>query len=256
MNVHPPRIAVERETPLFSVAGRVIVVTGAGRGNGHAIAVGLAQLGARVYGIDIEFPEPESGFERITRDVSDENSSAVVLHDVLSADARLDGLVNNAGISLPPDDCYARAIFQRTIEINTLAPLRLSWTAAEVMKRNRKGSIVNITSLGAHLGFPDNPAYQASKAALRQITKAMAVDYGRFGIRINNLCPGYIKTAMTKVSCEDESRRLARLQRMALDRWGEPEDLIGPCAFLLSDAARYITGIDLPVDGGWLAKGL
>jgi NAD(P)-dependent dehydrogenase (short-subunit alcohol dehydrogenase family) len=256
MNADRPRTAVEQGMPVFSVLGRVIVVTGAGRGNGHAIAAGLARLGATVYGIDLEFAECEREFETITCDVSNESASAGVLRHVVSAGGQLDGLVNNAGISLPPDDCYGRATFERTIEINTLAPLRLSFTAAELMKRHGRGSIVNITSLGAHLGFPDNPAYQASKAALRQVTKAMAVDYGRFGIRINNVCPGYIRTAMTKSSCDDEERRRARLQRMVLDRWGESEDLVGPCAFLLSDAARYITGIDLPVDGGWLVKGL
>lgn len=256
MNANRPPVTAEQGPPVFSVAGRVIIVTGAGRGNGHAIAAGLARLGATVYGMDLEFSDRESGFKMITCDVSNETASANVLHDIVSTDGRLDGLVNNAGISLSPDDCYSCATFERTIEINTLAPLRLSWTAAEHMKRRGNGSIVNITSLGAHLGFTDNPAYQASKAALRQVTKAMAVDYGPFGIRINNLCPGYVVTTMTKRGYDDEQLRLARLRRMALDRWGEPEDLIGPCAFLLSDAAKYITGIDLPVDGGWLAKGL
>lgn len=242
--------------PVFSIAGRVVVVTGAGRGIGHAIAAGLTRLGATVYGLDVAFTDRESGFNAIHGDIGDEDASAGLLHEIVSTDGRLDGLVNNAGISPPPDDCYSRASFERTLEINALAPLRLSFSAAELMKRRGSGSIVNITSLGARLGFPDNPAYQASKAALRQITKAMAVDYGRFGIRINSLCPGYVVTAMTRKSWDDEELRRARSQRMILGRWGEPDDLIGPCAFLLSDAAKYITGIDLPVDGGWLAKGI
>jgi NAD(P)-dependent dehydrogenase (short-subunit alcohol dehydrogenase family) len=256
MNAERPRTTTKCGPPIFTVAGRVIIVTGAGRGNGNAVAAGLARLGATVYGMDIEFADRAGGFKMITCDVANESASERALSDVVSTDGRLDGLVNNAGISLPPDDCYSRDVFQRTIEINTLAPFRLSWKAAELMKRHGNGSIINITSLGAHLGFPNNPAYQASKAALRQVTRAMAVDYGRFGIRINNLCPGYVVTELTKDSYEDQHRRLARSRRMILDRWGEPEDLIGPCAFLLSDAAKYITGIDLPVDGGWLAKGL
>jgi NAD(P)-dependent dehydrogenase (short-subunit alcohol dehydrogenase family) len=245
-----------QQTPtVFSIADRVVLVTGAGRGIGNAIATGLARLGARVYGMDIEFSGCERGFEAIQCDVADEDKSAGALQEIVSSDGRLDGLVNNAGISLPGSQSYGRAAFERTLEINTLAPLRLSWTAAEAMKPRGRGSIVNVTSLGAHLGFPDNPAYQASKAALRQLTKAMAVDYGRFGIRVNSLCPGYVRTAMTRTSWDDEGLRSARLGRMLLDRWGEPDDLIGPCAFLLSDAAQYVTGIDLPVDGGWLARG-
>ncbi|HEY8155155.1 MAG TPA: SDR family oxidoreductase [Myxococcota bacterium] len=242
--------------PVFSIAGRIVLVTGAGRGIGRALATGLGRLGARVHGMDVAFAERASGFEAIHCDVGDEDASARALREIVSTHGRLDGLVNNAGISLPPGDAYGRAGFERTLGINTLAPLRLSWTAAELMKRHASGSIVNVTSLGAHLGFPDNPAYQASKAALLQVTRAMAVDYGRFGIRVNSLCPGYVKTAMTRQSWEDESLRLARSQRMILPRWAEPEDLVGPCAFLLSDAAGYITGIDLPVDGGWRARGI
>jgi 2-deoxy-D-gluconate 3-dehydrogenase len=120
----------------------------------------------------------------------------------------------------------------------------------------RGGSIVNVTSLGAHQGFPQNPSYQASKAALRQLTRAMALDFGDFGVRVNSLCPGYIETAMTSTSHDDAGARAARAERTILGRWGRPDDLVGPCRFLLSDASSYVTGIDLPVDGGWLAKGL
>ncbi|MDA9772570.1 SDR family oxidoreductase, partial [Amylibacter sp.] len=113
----------------------------------------------------------------------------------------------------------------------------------------------NITSLGAELGFPDNPSYQMSKAGLRQLTKALARDWGEFGIRANNICPGYIKTAMTTKSFNDIKLNKQRSDNTLLKRWGEPEDLIGPALFLVSDASSYMTGTDIYVDGGWTANG-
>jgi len=241
---------------ITSVRGRTIIVTGAGRGNGHAIATGLSQYGATVYGLDLAFAAGESPFTLVHCDLTDERAVTTALGTIVAANRPLDGLVNNAGISLPPENCYSRETFERTMAVNALAPLRLSWMTAEIMKRQSSGAIVNITSLGAVVGFPNNPAYQASKAALRQITKAMAVDYGQYGIRVNSISPGYMRTDMTKGTFNDPEARAIRSQRMILDRWGEPTDLVGACLFLLSDASAYVTGIDLPVDGGWLAKGL
>ena len=243
---------------LFSVEERVIVVTGAGRGNGAAIAGGLARAGACVYGVDLQYDSTEISYHANLCDVTDETSMQRLIESIVKNRGRIDGLVNNAGISLPAADAYSRDHFLTTLSVNTLAPFRLGWMVAQVMKRpdGAGGSIVNVTSLGAHRGFPDNPTYQASKAALRQITRALAVDFGGRGVRVNNLCPGYIVTAMTHASHADPDANEARSERMILDRWGRPEDLVGPCQFLLSDASRYVTGIDLPVDGGWLAKGL
>ena len=106
---------------------------------------------------------------------------------------------------------YSRNNFWQTLSVNTLAPFRLGWMVAQAMKlpEGRGGSIVNVTSLGAHLGFPDNPAYQASKAALRQITRAMAVDFGTQGVRVNNICPGYMVTAMSSASYNDPEAKEA-----------------------------------------------
>jgi NAD(P)-dependent dehydrogenase (short-subunit alcohol dehydrogenase family) len=124
------------------------------------------------------------------------------------------------------------------------------------MARQKSGSIVNITSLGAKLGFPDNPAYQISKAALQQLTKSISYDWGAKGIRANNICPGYIKTKMTEGGFNDVDMNKTRLNRMLIKRWGNPSDLIGPVVFLLSDASSYMTGGDLAVDGGWLSGGI
>ena len=124
-----------------------------------------------------------------------------------------------------------------------------------IMAKNKSGSIINITSLGAELGFPNNPSYQMSKAGLRQLTKALARDWGEFGIRANNIYPGYIKTAMTTKSFNDRKLNNQRSDNTLLKRWGEPEDLIGPALFLVSDASSYMTGTDIYVDGGWTANG-
>jgi 2-dehydro-3-deoxy-D-gluconate 5-dehydrogenase len=243
---------------LFSVDGHVIVVTGAGRGIGAAISAALTQAGARVHGVDLRFDATDHLHRATVCDVTDEGSLARLVSGIVEDRGRIDGLVNNAGISLQASDRYSRGDFVQTLSVNTLAPFRLGWLAAQAMKppRGRGGSIVNVTSLGAHQGFPQNPSYQASKAALRQLTRAMAVEFSDFGVRVNSLCPGYIVTAMTSASHDDPAASDARAERTILGRWGRPDDLVGPCQFLLSDASSYVTGIDLPVDGGWLAKGI
>jgi NAD(P)-dependent dehydrogenase (short-subunit alcohol dehydrogenase family) len=124
------------------------------------------------------------------------------------------------------------------------------------MSKKRSGSVINVTSLGSELAFPGNPSYQVSKAALRQLSKALSIDFGKYGIRINNVCPGYILTSMTEKSYGNKKLREERSRRMILNRWGKPEDLVGPCIFLASKASSYMTGTDVYVDGGWLAKGL
>jgi NAD(P)-dependent dehydrogenase (short-subunit alcohol dehydrogenase family) len=242
----------------FSVAGLIVVVTGAGRGIGAAIATGLANAGALVRGLDRRFESTPRGYDATTCDVTDDDALRALVDAVVREHGRLDGLVNAAGISLPPQESYSRDTFLDTLAVNTLAPLRLGRMAAEAMRIpvGRGGSIVNVTSLGAHLGFPDNPAYQASKAAVAQLTRAMAIDFGSWGVRVNSLCPGYVATAMTRASYEDADARRARAARTILGRWADPEDLVGPCQFLLSEASAYVTGTELVVDGGWLAKGL
>ena len=104
--------------------------------------------------------------------------------------------------------------------------------------------------------FPDNPAYVAFKGALKQLTKSLALDLGKDGIRVNNVGPGYFRTDMTQKSWQDASLNERRKERTALGRWGQPSDLAGVTIFLSSDASSYITGQDIYVDGGWLAKGL
>ena len=118
------------------------------------------------------------------------------------------------------------------------------------------GSIINVTSLGSVLGFPDNPSYVSSKGGLKMLTKSLAVDLGKKGIRVNNLLPGYMKTAMTKKSFMNKDLKEERDKRIIMNRWGNPTDLIGPCIFLASDSSSYIPGSDILVDGGWTAKGL
>jgi gluconate 5-dehydrogenase len=123
------------------------------------------------------------------------------------------------------------------------------------MKAHGSGSIINITSINAELGFPGNPAYVAFKGALKQLTKALALDLGP-SIRVNAIGPGYFRTDMTRKSWGDDTMRQERSSRTILGRWGVPDDLAGAVIFLASDASAYVTGIDLYVDGGWLAKGL
>jgi len=255
----------EKITDLFSLENKVAIVTGAARGNGRAIAESFLVAGAVVYFMDILDKELKQitallGNENaraIVADVADKNELKKAIEKIISETGKIDILVNNAGISISePSESYSEDSWEKTYKINLKAPFLLSQLTALHMIKQKSGVIINITSLGAEQGFPDNPAYIAFKGGLKQLTKALARDWAKYNIRVNNLCPGYIKTNMTKKSWTDVKLSEERINKTMLKRWGESEDLSGPAIFLASDASKYITGQDIYVDGGWLAKGL
>ena len=239
----------------FSVSNRVVIVTGSNRGNGLAIAEGLSNVGAKVVRIDLAF-DNNLNTEDISFDLTNQTEIKSLLEGIAAKYGRIDGLVNNAGISIPSSSPYSDlSIYEKTLAVNLTAAFAMCSAASPIMASYGSGSIVNITSLGAELAFPDNPSYQISKAGLRQLTKALARDWGEFGIRANNICPGYINTAMTKNSFTDTELHQQRKNHTLMKRWGESADLVGPTIFLISDASSYITGTDIYVDGGWTANG-
>ena len=240
---------------LFSLQGKVAIVTGSARGNGRAIAEGLHNAGATVIGIDVI--EQELDFKTIKCDILDLRELSKTVNLIIEQYGRIDILVNNAGVSLGCDSgTYPEHFWTKTLAVNITAPFHLANLVVESMKENNGGSIISITSLNAELAFPNNPAYMASKGALKQFTKSLAYDFGKYGIRANSIGPGYIKTAMTEKSWKDPEMHSVRKNRTLLGRWGHPEDLIGAVIFLASDASSFVTGQDLYVDGGWLTKGL
>lgn len=243
---------------LFSLAGKVAVVTGASRGIGAALAAALAQAGAATTGVARSTPgEPFPGIDYRVCDVRDEGAFEALCSAVFEKHRRIDILVNAAGITLPRDrESDPRAAFDETIRTNLTAVHRCCEAVMPFMRQTGGGSIVSVTSIGSMLGFPDNPGYAASKGGLRALSRALAVDYAGYGIRVNNLVPGYVRTAMTEASYADPERHAQRSARTILSRWGAVEDLAGAVIFLASDASSYVTGSDLVVDGGWTAKGL
>ncbi|MCX6721587.1 MAG: glucose 1-dehydrogenase [Candidatus Staskawiczbacteria bacterium] len=252
-------------TELFSLKGKVAIVTGAAGGNGRAIAEGFLNAGALIYFVDISKEELEKTAKSlknqkakyIIADVTKKDDLEKIISQIIKEEKKIDILVNNAGVTIgEPSELYSEENWEKTYKVNLKAAFLLSQVTAHHMIKQKSGVIINITSLGAEQGFSNNPAYVAFKGGLKQLTKALAQDWAKYNIRVNNLCPGYIKTNMTKKSWDDSVSREERTGRTMLGRWGESYDLVGPAIFLASDASKYITGTDLYVDGGWMSKGI
>ncbi len=247
-------------TSLFSVKNKVIIVTGSSGDIGNAISLGFLHQFSIVYGIDIKSTKIKSNnFHHLKCDITKSKRFMSICNDIFKKHGRIDVLVNCAGISLPndkPSTKYSLVNWSKTLEINLTASFNCSQSVIPYMVKNNNGSIINITSINAELGFPRNPSYVASKGGLKMLSKSLAKDWGPYGIRVNNVGPGYIKTDMTKKSFLDKKTKRQREMHTMLGRWGTPNDLIGPCIFLSSDASSYITGQDIYVDGGWLSNGL
>jgi NAD(P)-dependent dehydrogenase (short-subunit alcohol dehydrogenase family) len=252
---------------LFSLKNKIAVVTGAANGNGKSISEALLRAGAQVILVDID----EKNLQRTKKyfnklhlkpliyccDVTNSEKLGELCDFVLQKFHRIDILVNNAGITRGHEIFdYPEEFWDKTYETNLKAPFFLSQLFTKTMKKQKSGVIINITSINAELAFPNNPAYVSSKGGLKQLTKSLALDLGKYGIRVNNIGPGYIRTDMTKKSWLNKSRRKKIEEKTMLGRWGVSEDLSGLVIFLSSDSSSYITGQDFYVDGGWLAKGL
>mgnify|MGYP000232764922 CR=1 FL=1 len=193
---------------LFSLEGRAAIVTGAARGNGFAMAEALASAGAHVLMVDLLEDDLSLAIDTLSSkglkvaplalNLVEQGSSDLVVGEALSLFGRCDVLVNNAGITRGGGSLdYSAKDWDETYQTNLRVPFELSQRAAREMKVQGQGSIINITSLNAELAFPDNPAYVAFKGGLKQLSKALALDLGCFGIRVNSIGPGYIKTQMT-----------------------------------------------------------
>lgn len=247
---------------LFSVVKKVIIITGGGAGIGTAIAHAMAKRKAIVYCFDIKFQKKISdsyaqNLHLVKVDITKISEIKEACEKIFNTHNKIDVLINNAGVTFPDNNQkYPANSWEKTLKVNLTGSFNCSQDVLSYMKKNKNGSIINITSLNAELAFPNNPAYVASKGGLKMLGKSLASDWGKYGIRVNNLGPGYIKTEMTEVSYKNTEVKKEREKRTMLGRWGEVDDLIGPCIFLASDASKYITGQDIYVDGGWISKGL
>jgi NAD(P)-dependent dehydrogenase (short-subunit alcohol dehydrogenase family) len=243
--------------------GRLALVTGAGRGNGAAIARGLAASGAEVIVTDIDKEAARAIADSIVAeggkarsfvlDVTDEAGCRTLARDVSLLVGPIRILVNNAGIflrgNLVAED--GRDRWDQTMAVNVQGPFNVTMAFVDQLKLT-KGTIVNIASINSYVAQAGSGAYPVSKGALAQFTRALAAELAPDGVRVNALAPGIIATAMTEPTRADPKRLEAFLAHVPMKRVGEPEELAGPVVFLCSDAASYITGAILPVDGGYL----
>lgn len=243
-----------------ALQGRVAVVTGAAGGLGLSICEGLLAMGARVAQVDISHaaePTEADGMLRLHCDIADAASVARMAEQVHARLGTCDVLVNNAAVSAAPVplESLDTELWDRLLRVNLRGALLCAQAFVHDMFAREHGSIVNVASIAA-----ESPtrvgAYGAAKAALRALTQQMAVEWGPRGVRANSVSPGMIRTPLSEVHYRDPQTLTRRTGRIPLRRLGRPDDIAGTVCFLASDAAGYVNGQDLVVDGGFLKASL
>jgi NAD(P)-dependent dehydrogenase (short-subunit alcohol dehydrogenase family) len=229
------------------------IITGGATGIGFGIASAMLDAGyeVTVTGLTEEQVSAVPRRQHLSAmklDVTDSASVAAVLAPF----EHLDALINCAGVIFRNGAEYDIETFQKVIDVNLTGTMRMC-AGARLKLAAAHGAIINTASMLSFFGGPSTPAYTASKGGVAQLTKALAVAWAPEGIRVNAIAPGWIATELTRGLVEDEGRSAAILDRTPMQRWGEPGDIGGVAVFLCSQAARFITGAILPVDGGYAA---
>ena len=248
----------------FKLDGKVAVVTGASRGLGQGIAVGLAEAGADIALVDIlDMTESKEKVEALGRkciaipaDLSKKECVETIVHTTVEQMGGIDILFNNAGIiRRAPITEFTEKDWDDVMNINLRTLFFLSQAVGKQMiQQGRGGKIVNTASMLSFQGGILVPSYTASKSAVMGLTRLLANELGAHNINVNAIAPGYMATDNTKALREDPARNKAILDRIPAGRWGTPEDLQGAAVFLASAASDYMQGYTIAIDGGWLAR--
>jgi gluconate 5-dehydrogenase len=250
---------------IFTLKGRLALVTGASMGIGYALAAGLARAGARIVlnGRDrrrLSEAAASLGAEGLSVhcsafDVTQGSEIRAAVDKIETEIGAIEILINNAGIQrrMPLEE-FPEKTWHEIVSTNLDSVFLVSQSVVRHMIPRGRGSIVNICSVQSELGRPGIAPYTATKGAVKMLTKGMAIDWGKHGIRVNGLGPGYFRTPLNAALVADESFSTWLTTRTPLGRWGEVEELVGAAVFLASDASSFVTGHVLYVDGGVTAQ--
>lgn len=242
--------------------GRLALVTGAGSGIGEAISFAMAKQGARLVAVDINGEAAARTARAIgnaalhfTCDVADRPACDALAAEVRRAAGPISVLVNNAGIIRRGrvEDANARADWDATLAVNLDGPYNMVTAFLDQLVET-KAAVVNIGSVQSFVALPNSAAYTTSKGGVRALTQALAIELSPKGVRVNAIGPGMIATPLNAKARENPDYMKNFGERIPMGRIGAPEDIAGPAVFLASDLARYVTGVTLPVDGGYLAR--
>jgi 2-deoxy-D-gluconate 3-dehydrogenase len=248
----------------FMLAGRVAIVTGCNTGLGQGMALALAQAGADIVGVNVSAPDDTREqivalgrrFLDLRANLSDIGSIEGLIKQALTLTGRIHILVNNAGIIRREDAInFTEKDWDDVLDLNLKSVFFFAQAAArQFIEQGSGGKIINVASMLSFQGGVRVPSYTASKSGVMGITRALANEWAKHNINVNAIAPGYMATDNTAALQADAARNAAILDRIPAGRWGVPADLAGPVVFLASDAANYVNGNTLAVDGGWLAR--